>query len=110
MTRIRFKGSPRCRRSRGSWPSVSQPLVGAPLGRGHPRPNRAGKKPGHTRQPKRSLPRYLAFIISELEYHERSVRMSDPRVSYQEFAKIAPAAQAALLAMGKAVEDRKSVV
>lgn len=31
--------------------------------------------------------------------------MSDPRVSYQDFAKIAPAAQAALLAMGKAVEE-----
>ena len=31
--------------------------------------------------------------------------MSDPRISYQDFAKLAPAAQAALLAMGKAVEE-----
>jgi AhpD family alkylhydroperoxidase len=31
--------------------------------------------------------------------------MSAPRVTYQEFTKAAPAAQAALLAMGKAVEE-----
>ncbi|HEY6980185.1 carboxymuconolactone decarboxylase family protein [Reyranella sp.] len=31
--------------------------------------------------------------------------MSDPRVTYQSFAATAPAAQAALLAMGKAVEE-----
>lgn len=31
--------------------------------------------------------------------------MSNPRVTYQDFIKTAPAAQAALLAMGKAVED-----
>ena len=31
--------------------------------------------------------------------------MSNPRVTYQQFTKTAPAAQAALLAMGKAVEE-----